>query len=118
MFAAAMAASGVADLVHAPPMVESMSHLGYPLFVATLLGIWKLLGVGALLIPGAPRLKEWAYAGFAFELTGAAFSHAAVGDGVGQVVTPLVVLALGLASWKLAPSSRRLELGDLQPQAA
>ncbi|MBL4689681.1 MAG: DoxX family protein [Nannocystaceae bacterium] len=112
LFATAMAAGGVGDLVHAPAMVESMSHLGYPLNLATLLGIWKLLGVGALLLPGRERLKEWAYAGFAFDLTGAAFSHAAVGHGVAEIMTPLVLLALGAATWSMTSARRRFAVTE------
>lgn len=112
LFAVAMAAGGLGNLVHAPAMVASMSHLGYPLYLATLLGIWKLLGVGALLLPGRGRLKEWAYAGFAFDLTGAAFSHAAAGDGLAEIVTPLILLALGAATWVMAPARRRFAVTE------
>jgi DoxX-like family len=61
-----------------------------------------------LLAPRLPRLKEWAYAGICFDLTGAAISHAASGDGAGKVTTPLVLLAVAIASWSLRPQSRRL----------
>jgi DoxX-like family len=61
-----------------------------------------------VLVPGFPRLKEWAYAGFFFELTGAAASHAFVGNDVGQIPAPLGFLALVMASWALRPASRRL----------
>lgn len=97
----ALGAGGVLDLLHAPPVMEALHHLGYPAYVATLLGGWKHLGVAALLAPGAPRLKEWAYAGFFFDLSGAAISHAASGDPAESVVTPLVLLALVMASWAL-----------------
>ncbi len=108
LFVLAMLAGGIGDLVQAPALLESLTHLGYPAYVATLLGIWKLLGVAALLLPGTPRLKEWAYAGFAFDLTGAVFSHLAAGDGIGESIPPLVLLAVGAMSWRMAPATRSL----------
>jgi uncharacterized membrane protein YphA (DoxX/SURF4 family) len=99
---------GVMDLMRSPDMVAGLAHLGYPAYVATLLGIWKLLGVVAILAPGFPRVKEWAYAGIFFDLTGAAVSHAASGDPAANVLTPLVILAIVVASYILRPDSRRL----------
>lgn len=89
-------------------MNEAMGALGYPMYFVTLLGVWKGLGAIALLAPGLARLKEWAYAGFFFTFTGAAISHAAVGDGAGEIVAPLVMLAMLGASWALRPSDRVL----------
>jgi hypothetical protein len=108
LVALAFASGGVFDILKPPPVAATMAHLGYPVYVAVILGAWKLLGTAALLAPGLPRLKEWAYAGILFDLTGAAASHAAVGDGAKAVATPLVILALALASWALRPASRRL----------
>lgn len=99
---------GVVDLMRGPDVVAGLAHLGYPLYFATLLGLWKVLGAVALLVPGFPRLKEWAYAGIFFDLTGAAFSHGASGDEAGKVLTPLVILLLAAASWYLRPESRVL----------
>jgi uncharacterized membrane protein YphA (DoxX/SURF4 family) len=107
--ALAFAAGGVADLSGAPDVVAVMTHLGYPAYFATILGSWKLVGALAVLVPGFPRLKEWAYAGMAFDLTGAAASHAVVGDGVVKVAIPLALVALVTASWALRPASRKLE---------
>ncbi|WP_437674856.1 DoxX family protein [Sorangium sp. So ce131] len=103
-----VAAGGLADLTRSPQVVEVMTRLGYPAYLATLLGVWKVLGAVALFAPRFPRLKEWAYAGIFFDLTGAAASHAAVGDPAGQVMTPLVLVAVAAASWALRPESRRL----------
>ena len=97
---------GIADLMHNPEVVEGMTHLGYPAYLATLLGIWKVLGAAAIVAPGTARLKEFAYAGILFDLTGAAFSHAASGDPAGQVITPLVLLGIAAASYALRPASR------------
>src|SRR3954451_25227227 len=99
LVALVFASGGMFDLVKAPPVAATMSHLGYPAYVAVILGVWKLLGTAALLAPGLPRLKEWAYAGILFDLTGSAVSHTTAGDGVGAVATPLVILALAMASW-------------------
>jgi len=104
----AFAAGGVADLARGSDVVAALAHLGYPTYLATLLGIWKLLGAAAIAAPRAPRLKEWAYAGMMFDLTGAAFSHAASGDGLRAIATPLALLVVVLASWALRPEGRRL----------
>jgi hypothetical protein len=104
----AFAFGGVMDVIGGKEMVEGMALLGYPAYFATILGVWKLLAAPAILVPGLPRLKEWAYAGMFFDLTGAAASHAAVSDPVGKIVTPLVLAGLLIASWRLRPASRVL----------
>jgi hypothetical protein len=88
--------------------------LGYPEYLMTILGGAKILGVIALLIPGVPLLKEWAYSGFTFDMLGASASHAFVGDSIAETVTPLVVLAFGITSYCLRPAKRRLQLSDLE----
>lgn len=98
---------GAAQLYRAEPNVRGMAELGYPLYVLGLLGAWKLLGGLAIVLPGRPRLKEWAYAGIVFDLTGAAFSHFAAGHGPGKVLVPLVLCGIALASWALRPAGRR-----------
>ena len=115
--ALALTAAGATNLMPAPQVVATMSHLGYPSYVATILGTWKLLGVLAILAPGFPRLKEWAYAGFFFDLTGAAMSHAATGDPVGVVVVPLVLLVVVMGSWALQPARGAVVL-KLKPAEA
>lgn len=101
---------GVLGLRQSPDVVNNIHHLGYPVYFATLLSTWKLLGAIAITAPGLPRLKEWAYAGFVFDVTGAAISHAVVGDSVTEIVVPLVFLGLVLASWALRPPSRRVAI--------
>jgi hypothetical protein len=90
--------------------------LGYPLYFFAILGFWKVLGAIAILVPRYPRLKEWAYAGIFFDLTGAAASCAAVG-GYGayafHVIAPLILTGFTVASWALRPQSRRV--GVLSP---
>ncbi len=88
-------------------------ELGYPMYFFLILGIWKVLGAIAILAPGFPRLKEWAYAGIFFDVTGAAASCAAVG-GYGaygfHVLAPLIIAGLTVASWALRPPSRTIGL--------
>lgn len=99
---------GSLGLRQSPEVIEGIHHLGYPLYFVTLLSVWKLLGAIVITAPGLPRLKEWAYAGFVFDLTAAAFSHAVVGDGAIDIASPLIFLALVAASYALRPDSRRL----------
>src|SRR4029079_7465953 len=88
---------GVGDLVQPASILEGMTHLGYPTYFTTILGVWKVLGAIVILAPRLPRLKEWAYAGMVFDLTGAAASHAATGDPVGKVVTPIAIMVVVIA---------------------
>ncbi len=92
-------------------------ELGYPLYFFAILGFWKILGAIAIVAPGFPRLKEWAYAGIFFDVTGAAASCAAVG-GYGvyafHVIAPLIITGFTLASWALRPDSRKI--GILFPE--
>ncbi len=99
---------GVLGLTQSEQMRTGLQHLGYPMYFAAILGAWKLLGAIAITVPGLPRVKEWAYAGFFFDLTAAAASHLAVGDRAGDVMAPLVYLALVMTSWALRPDSRRV----------
>jgi uncharacterized membrane protein YphA (DoxX/SURF4 family) len=115
VIAFAFLSGGAAYLARQHDTVEGMTHLGYPLYFLTLLGLWKLLGGIALLVPRFPRLKEWAYAGIFFDLTGATWSHAAAGDDLRHVVVPLVLAAILIASWALRPPSR--VLGEIRPGA-
>jgi hypothetical protein len=101
--ALALGATGAADLLRVPAIMDSLAHLGYPTYFATILGTWDLLGAAAIAAPALPRVKEWAYAGTFFALTGAALSHAASGDPVGKVLVPLVVLGAVVVSWALRP---------------
>jgi hypothetical protein len=87
---------------------DMMTHLGYPLYLLTLLGVWKMLGVIAVLIPKFPLLKEWAYAGFFFIMTGAMFSHIATGDPVTALLPSLLLLVLAALSWYFRPAERKI----------
>lgn len=99
---------GVTYLLGAEWAVAGVTALGYPAYVVTLLGVWKVLGAVALTVPGFPRLKEWAYAGVAFDLSGATVSHLVSGSPAFHAVVPVVLLAVAALSWATRPASRRL----------
>lgn len=105
-------AGGVNDLAHGrtavvsgPFVTQVVTSLGYPTYVLGIIGIYKVPGAIILVVPGLLRLKEWAYAGIVFELSGAAASHAACGNWA-ELIAPLSLLCLAIASWSLRPSSR------------
>jgi len=88
--------------------LDSILHLGYPAYILTILGVWKILGVVAVLIPKFPLVKEWAYAGFFFVMTGAIFSHVASGDSVSALLPGLLLLILTIISWYFRPADRKI----------
>ena len=90
--------------------LDMITHLGYPGYLLTLLGVWKILGVVALVIPKFPLLKEWAYAGFFFIMTGAIFSHIAIGDPATEILPSLLLLLLTVISWYFRPAERKIIL--------
>jgi uncharacterized membrane protein YphA (DoxX/SURF4 family) len=75
-----MLSTGIVQLLKTKDEVDMMTRLGYPVYFLTIIGVWKMLGVVAVLIPKFPLLKEWAYAGFFFAMTGALISHLARGS--------------------------------------
>jgi uncharacterized membrane protein YphA (DoxX/SURF4 family) len=99
---------GVLNISRTEQALATLSHLGYPGYFAVTLGAGKLLGAIVITLPALPRLKEWAYAGFFFDLTAAAISRAAVGDSTADILAPLGFLVLVMASWALRPASRTL----------
>ncbi|WNQ11879.1 DoxX family protein [Paenibacillus aurantius] len=111
LLAMSITLSGIGQLMRYGGNVELVTDIGFPLYVTYILGSWKLLGVIAIVVPGFPRLKEWAYAGIFFLMTGAALSHAFAndyGDYGFHFILPLFYAALNLASWTLRPESRKL----------
>ena len=92
----------------APPGVYGIKELGYPVYFLTIIGIWKILGVVALLIPKFPLLKEWAYAGLVFLFTGAIFSHIAVGHSAKELIPAGLLLILTGLSWYFRPADRKI----------
>ncbi len=105
-----MVSTGIVQGMKMKEEVEMMTRLGYPLYFLTILGIWKFLGVIAVLIPKFPILKEWAYAGFFFAMSGAVFSHLAVGDEAIELFGPVLLLLLTAVSWYFRPESRKIVL--------
>jgi uncharacterized membrane protein len=109
ILALAMFSGGVAELARQRDTIAGMVHLGYPLYFVTIIGCWKVLGTVALLVPRFPRVKEWAYAGIFFNMTGAAVSHMVCGDAMWHIAVTLGFAALAVVSWALRPPSRRLK---------
>jgi hypothetical protein len=88
--------------------VDNVTHLGYPVYFLTLLGIWKILGAVTVLMPKFSLLKEWAYAGFFFAMSGALFSHIASGSPMSEMFPSLLLLVLTLLSWYYRPADRKI----------
>ena len=104
-----LALGGVWDVLRVPQVRGLIERLGYPQYFLVILGIWKLLGAVALIVPRFPRLKEWAYAGVLFDLTGAVASQLATGwMDAGTIAYPIAMTGIAVASWALRPPSRRL----------
>lgn len=103
-----MMSTGIVQLIKMKEEVDMMTHLGFPLYLLTILAIWKTLGVVVLLIPKFPLLKEWAYAGFFFAMSGAVFSHLASGDSAKELFGPILLIVLTIFSWYFRPADRRL----------
>jgi hypothetical protein len=105
-----MTSTAIVQLIKMKEEADMMGRLGYPLYFLTILGIWKILGVVAVLAPRFPLVKEWAYAGFFFAMSGALFSHLAVGDPAKDFFGPTLLLVLTIVSWYFRPAERKLAL--------
>ncbi len=103
-----MLSTGIVQLLQMKEETDMMDRLGYPTYFLTIIGTWKILGVVAVLMPKLPLLKEWAYAGFFFAMSGAVFSHLACGDGIKEFFGPVLLLVLTISSWYFRPESRKL----------
>jgi len=103
-----MISTAVVQLSGGQEQAGFITGLGYPVYFLTLIGVWKILGVTALLIPRFPLVKEWAYAGFFFAMSGAVFSHIASGNAVTEIFPSLLLLFLTLVSWYFRPAERRI----------
>ncbi|MFC4810126.1 DoxX family protein [Paenibacillus sp. GCM10023250] len=111
LLAFVVGSGGIGDITHQWGTIETEEILGYPSYFLTVIGIWKVLGAIAVLVPGFPRMKEWAYAGIFFEMTGAAASHAFAGDYGAysyHMLTTIGFAVLTIVSWALRPNSRKL----------
>lgn len=103
-----MLAGGIQQMLQLGGYNEIITKLHYPLYVLSILGVWKILGVIAILIPKFPVLKEWAYAGFFFAMSGAAISHFVVGQSFTEAFPALILLIVTILSWYFRPSDRKI----------
>jgi uncharacterized membrane protein YphA (DoxX/SURF4 family) len=103
-----MVSSGTVQIIRLDEEMVMMNHLGYPEYFVVLIGIWKLLGVVAVLVPKFPLVKEWAYAGFFFTMSGAVISHLVMGDVASEYFGPVLLLVLTSVSWYFRPADRKL----------
>ncbi|WP_183572147.1 DoxX family protein [Mucilaginibacter sp. X5P1] len=109
LLAFGMLVSGLQQIFHTKEMTGMVVHLGYPPYFMNILGIWKILGVIAILIPGFKLIKEWAYAGFFFAMTGALVSHLAIGDdGLKEIIGPFMQTVFIILSWYFRPVGRKI----------
>lgn len=102
-----MTSTGVVQLIKMKEEVAKMTELGYPVYFLTILGVWKILGVIAILIPKYPLIKEWAYAGFFFAMSGAAISHLNIAHPLSEIFPSLLLLVLTIVSWYFRPAERK-----------
>jgi uncharacterized membrane protein YphA (DoxX/SURF4 family) len=108
-----MVSTGIVQFIQMEEEVQKMNLLGYPSYFLIIIGVWKILGVIAVLIPKFPLVKEWAYAGFFFLMSGAIFTHLAVGDSAIEYFGPSLLLGLTILSWFYRPADRKLLINSL-----
>lgn len=109
LFTFGMLASGLAQIFHSKAMVELIAPLGYPDYFLYIIGFWKVLGVLVILAPQFKLVKEWAYAGFFFAMTGALISHLASGnDSLQALIGPFMQTIFIIVSWYFRPADRRI----------
>lgn len=106
-----MLAGGIQQMLQIGGYNEIVTKLGYPLYMLSILGVWKIMGVIAILLPKRPLLKEWAYAGFFFVMTGAAISHIVMKEPFVEVVPSLTLLIVIIVSWYFRPIDRKIVVG-------
>ena len=117
LLAVGMLQSGIFALLRTKVWVDLVTSLGYPVYLLTILGVWKILGVIAILIPRFKFIKEWAYAGFFFAMTGALVSHLAMGDSGKAIFGPLFQIIFIILSWYYRPVDRKIVLSIKHEQA-
>ena len=103
-----MTSTGIVQFIKMKEEVDLFNRLGYPIYFLTILSTWKILGVVAVLIPRFPILKEWAYAGFFFAMSGAVFSHMASGSAALDYFGPVLLIVLTVTSWYFRPEERKV----------
>lgn len=107
--ATGMLAGGIQQMLQIGGYNEIVTSLGYPLYMLSIIGTWKILGVVVVLLPGYLLLKEWAYAGFFFAMSGAAISHFVAGQGFSEAMPSLILMTVTVLSWYLRPNDRRIK---------
>lgn len=103
-----MTATGIVQLIRNKDEVALFNNLGYPMYLLIIIGVWKILGVIAVLVPKFALLKEWAYAGFFFVMSGAVISHLAINDAPKELFGPILLIVLTILSWYFRPANRKL----------
>jgi hypothetical protein len=103
-----MTSTGIVQLIKTPEEIDLMTRLGYPVYFLTIIGVWKLLAAVAILVPKFPLVKEWAYAGMFFNMSGALVSHIIVGTPPVEFLPPILMLTLIFMSWYFRPADRAL----------
>lgn len=103
-----MASTGIVQILQPAEQMAEMVKLGIPLYFLTIIGVWKILGVVAILVPKFPLVKEWAYAGFFFVATGALFTHLFIGDEPSELFGPTLLTVLVVVSWYFRPAEKKL----------
>lgn len=111
-----MVSTGAVQISGTKTAIDLITNLGYPVYLITILGVWKFLGSTIVLLPGLPLLKEWAYAGFFFAMSGAAFSHIAAGSSINELLPSLLLLLLTGVSWYCRPANRKVNSINVKPQ--
>lgn len=107
-----MVSTAIVQVIKKQEEVDMMTRLGYPLYFLLIIGVWKILGVIAILIPKFPLLKEWTYAGFFFAMSGAIISHLFVNDEAREFFGPTLLLILTIVSWYFRPANRKVILAN------
>jgi uncharacterized membrane protein YphA (DoxX/SURF4 family) len=107
-----MTSTGIVQVLQVEGEVARMTHLGFPLYSLTLLGVLKILGVVVVLIPRFPILKEWAYAGFFFNMVGALHAHIMLRDPINELFPAILLLTLTAISWYFRPADRKPNLAN------
>ncbi|WBV60956.1 DoxX family protein [Chryseobacterium camelliae] len=105
-----MVSTAIVQLMKNKDELTNFTHLGYPSYLMTIIGVWKILGVITVLIPKFPLLKEWAYAGFFFVMSGAVISHITVNDPFSKTFPAVLLLVLVIISWYFRPADRKLSV--------
>lgn len=107
-----MVSTAIVQIMKNKDELANFTNLGYPSYLMTIIGVWKILGVIAILIPKFPLLKEWAYSGFFFVMSGAVISHIIVNDPISKTFPAVLLLILVIISWYFRPADRKISVNN------